>query len=261
MAVLLPALFLSPPRASFGSSRLTYPPVPWFPGANGCTGLRHPSPPLTAAQMGQIDEHLMATEEANLVSGGPCPGGPVIVSLKPGREWLARELAAVYGDKLVIYVGLTAWDGKPGRSPVCGRLPRSAPLPRGLSLAFVPDSGAVTSGDDFVGQVALHEQGPGTLSMNIGQPLEAVLVRPGTERVVGVYAEGIAGTGQTVRLAPSQSTSVHVVGGTARCDGGTGSALPAGTYWATVLVTNEGTGPSPYYFTHPVTLRVLPAKP
>jgi hypothetical protein len=260
MAVLLSAL-LAPSQASFGSSRLTYPPVPWFPGANGCIGLRHPLPRLTAAQMGQIDEHLMATEEANLVSGSPCPGGPVIVSLKPGREWLARQLAANYGDKLAIYVGLTAWDGKPGRTPVCGSLPAPAPLPRGASLAFVPGSGAVTSGDDFVGRVRLHEQGPGTLSMNIGQPLEAVLVRPGTERVVGVYAEGIAGTGQTVRLAPGQSMSVAVIGGTARCDGGTGSALSAGTYGATVLVSNEGTGATPHYFTHPVTLRVLPAKP
>lgn len=259
LALILVCILLLPTQASLAGTRLAYPPVPSYPGAKGCIGLRHPSPPLTAAQMKKIDDHLWATEGANIDSGSPCPGGPVIVSLKTGREWLARQLASTYGPKLVIYVGLTTWDGRPGRSPVCGTLPGSATLPKGLSIALVLGRASVTSGDDFVGKVRLHERGPGTLSMNIGQPLQAVLVRPGSLRVVGVYVDGIAGTGQIVSLAPGQSTTVRVVGGTARCDGGTGSALPAGTYGATVLVSAEGAGPTPDYFTAPVTLRVLPA--
>jgi hypothetical protein len=209
--------------------------------------------------MQQITDHLLATEKGNIQGGGPCPGGPVIVSLQPGREWLARQLDKTYGSKLAIFIGLTTWDGRPGRSPVCGALSQPAALPKGLGLSLHLDRPSVRSGSDFLGTVSIRELGPGRFSMDPGQPVEAVVVRTGTRKVVGVYSGVIGGTGYQVNLARGQSKTVAVIGGTARCDGGTGSALPAGTYGVMVQISNEGNGPSPGYLTPQVPLRVLPA--
>jgi hypothetical protein len=210
--------------------------------------------------MQEIVNHLVATEEGNIQSGGPCPGGPVTISLVPGREWLARQLEATYGSKLAIFIGLTTWDGRPGRAPDCGALPQPTALPRGLRLSLQLAGASVISGSDFSGIVRITETGPGLFSMDAGQPVQAVVVRTGTQKVVGVDSGAIGGTGYMVKLARGQSTTVAVVGGTARCDGGTGSALPAGTYGVMVQISSEDPGPSPDYLTPQVRLRVLPAR-
>jgi hypothetical protein len=106
----------------------------------------------------------------------------------------------------------------------------------------------------------ISELGAGSLSMDPGQPVQAVVVRKGTIRVVGVYSGVIGGTGYPVKLARGQSKTVAVIGGTARCDGGTGSALPAGPYGVMVQISDEGAGPSPDYLTPQVPLQVLPAR-
>jgi len=62
-----------------------------------------------------------------------CPGGPVLIALTPGNELLAHQLLAEYGSNMAITVGLTTYDGSPGRSPRCGTLPPSAPLPIGTT--------------------------------------------------------------------------------------------------------------------------------
>ena len=247
-------------QPALGSPRGSYPPVPSWPDPKGCLGLRQPSPRLTAGQMQQITDQLQAAAKGNLQGGSSCPGGPVIVWLQPGREWLARLLGATYGSKLAIFIGLTTWDGRPGQSPACGALPRAKPLPPGLRLSLHLDRTSVTSGSDFLGAVLISELGPGRFSMGIGQPVEAVVVRRGTQKVVGVYSGVIGGTGYSVNLVRGQSKAVPVIGGTARCDGGIGSALPAGTYGVIVQISNEGHGPSPEYQTPPVPLKVLAEK-
>ena len=248
-------------QPALASPRVPYPPVPSWPDPHGCIGLRQPSPRLTAEQMQQIVNDLFATEEGNTQGGaGPCPGGPVTVSLRPGREWLARQIDTTYGSKLAIFIGLTTWDGRPGRSPVCGDLQTPTALPRGLRLSLRLGNTSVTSGADFSGSVRLAELGPGRFSMDLGQPVQAVVVRTGTQRVVGVYSGVIGGTGYQVNLVRGESKKVAVIGGTARCDGGTGSALPAGTYSVVVQISSEDAGPSPDYLTPQVPLRVLPAR-
>lgn len=246
-------------QPALGSLRVPYPPVPSWPDAQGCLGLRQPSPHLTPGQMQQITDQLQVTAKGNLQGGGSCPGGPVIVSLQPGREWLARRLEATYGSKLAIFIGLTTWDGRPGRSPVCGTLPPPTEVPKGPQLSLHLDRTSVTSGSDFIGTVVIRELGPGRFSMNTGQPVEAVVVRAGTRKVVGVYSGVIGGTGYPVNLVRGQSRTVPVIGGTARCDGGTGSALPAGKYGVIAQISDEGNGPSPDYLTPQVPLGVLPA--
>jgi hypothetical protein len=155
---------------------------------------------------------------------------------------LARQLDATTGSKLAIFIGLTTWDGRPGRSPVCGDLPKPTALPKGLRLSLELDHMAVTSGADFLGTILIRELGPARFSMDPGQPVQAVVVRTGTQRVVAVYSGGIAGTGYPINLVRGESKTVAVIGGTARCDGGTGSALPAGAYGVMVQISSEGTG-------------------
>ncbi len=210
--------------------------------------------------MQQITDQLQATAKGNLQGGSSCPGGPVIVWLQPGREWLARRLGATYGSNLAIFIGLTTWDGRPGRSPVCGALPPTTALPGGLRLSLRLDRRSVTSGSDFLGTVLIRELGPGRFSMDTGQPVEAVVVRRGTHKVVGVYSGVIGGTGYPVNLVRDESKSVPVIGGTARCDGGIGSALPAGRYGVIVHISSEGHGPSLDYQTPQVPLLVLAEK-
>jgi len=208
--------------------------------------------------MHQITDQLQAATKGNLQGGSSCPGGPVVVWLQPGREWLARRLESTYGRRVAIFIGLTTWDGQPGRSPVCGALPQPTVLPRGLRLSLHLDRTSVTSGSDFIGTVLIRQLGPGRFSMAPGQPVEAVVVRRGTEKVVGVFSGAIGGTGYSVNLVRGESKSVPVIGGTASCDGGIGSALPAGTYGVIVQISNEGHGRSPEYQTRQVPLLVLP---
>jgi hypothetical protein len=189
--------------------------------------------------MDMIQQQLIKEHPRDIDSGGSCPGGPVTVQLRTGREWLARELEGQYGSKLAIFVGLTAWHGHPGRSPGCGDVPVVPQLRHRVYLQLRLNTPAVASGSDFAGTVTLTNEGSSSFSTNIGQPLEAVLVKAGSRRVVGVYVDGIAGTGLLVKLAPGRSARVKFVGGTARCDGGVGSALPAGEYGVTVLVMDE----------------------
>lgn len=70
-----------------------------------------------------------------------------------------------------------------------------------------------------------------------------------------MYSGGIAGTGYGVPLDPGQSHHVSVIGGTARCDGGIGSALPAGRYQLLAVVMDE-TGTLPRYLTPPVNFTI-----
>ncbi len=238
VCAVLAGLFIVAPAASFASQSVGYAPMPPGPD-NGCVGPKRPSPPLTAAEMARIQQRIVAKHLAEIDNGGSCPGGPTFVQLRPGREWLARQLHDQYGSKLAIFVGLTTWHGHPGRSPVCGTLPAVTDVRHNVVLALRLKGPTVVSGSDFTAVVTLTNEGSSTFATDIGQPLEAVLVRTGSRRVVGVYTEGIAGTGLMVRLAPGRSELVHVVGGTARCDGGIGSALPAGDYGVVVLVRDE----------------------
>jgi hypothetical protein len=194
----------------------------------------------------------------HLQSLGACPQGIILLALTPGSESLAKRIEARFGSAVKISVGLTDWDGKPGRSPRCGRLPPTSAVPPGLavSLRLIPRT--VRSGSNFGGSVVFRYRGAGSFEMDTGQPMQAVVVRTGTRRVVGVYSGGIAGTGYGPRLEPGENYRVNVIGGTARCDGGYGSALPAGRYQVLTVVMDES-GKAPRFVTPPVSLTV--AKP
>jgi hypothetical protein len=211
---------------------------------------------LTTAQATRIINRVNVIAGDLLQMTAACPGGPVLIGLHPGDEELAHQLLVDYGRNMAVMVGLTIYNGSPGRSPRCGRLTPSAALPLGLHLALQLQRKSVRSGGNFSGAVVVSEHGQGSFSMETGQPLVAVLVRPGTLQVVAIDSEVIAGGGDLTQLTPGETSTIPVVGGTARCDGGLGSALPPGTYQAIVLVAPEGRHPYPAYLTPPEPIRV-----
>jgi hypothetical protein len=132
------------------------------------------------------------------------------------------------------------------------------PYPVGLHLSLQLPTPKIRSGSMFNPTVLVTETGPSTFSMDTGRPIQAVIVRTDTRQVVGVYGGAIGGTGYLVDLSAGQSRSIPVVGGTARCDGGIGSALPVGSYQAIAQVTPETSPHAPAYLTSPVAVRVRP---
>ncbi len=250
-----PASHVPPPLTGVTA---TYPPVPRSVGGLGdCLTL--PQVGLSADEAQQVITAVttLVGSGGRLQQMGACTGGPVTVGLAPGTESLAHRIWTRFGRDVSISVGLTAYDGSPGRSPRCGALEPPASLPAGLHLALRLRSRNVSSGSTLSGNVVETESGPASFFMDTGQPLEAVVVRPGTRQVVGVYSGVIAGTGYGPRLGPGESGTVPVLGGTARCDGGIGSALPPGRYQVVVRVAPEAPPNTPDYLTPPVALRVI----
>ena len=246
----------SPSGHTTPSAVALYPPIPlpWPDSVIGCAGRKRTG--LTTSQAATIISRVTVMAGNQLQMTGACPGGPVLIGLTPGNEQLAHQLLADYGRKLAVTVGLTTYDGSPGRSPRCGMLPPSASLPVGLHLVLRLKHDSVRSGAAFSATVVVDEHGPGRFTMDTGRPLVAVVVRPGTLQVVGVYSGGIAGTGYSLLVTPGKSGTIPTFGGTARCDGGLGSALPPGTYQVIVRVAPEGRHQYPAYLTPPLTLRV-----
>jgi hypothetical protein len=214
---------------------------------------------MTAAEATKIIQQIDALASGELQSTGACPGGPVVIGLQPGDEPLAEKLLAEYGKKVSITISFIAYTGSPVRSPTCGQVAAPAPMPAGLHLSLRLKQTVVRPGADFEGSVVISESGPGVFDMDTGEPLVAVVVRPGTRRVVGVYSGGIGGVGYALRLTAGKTGTIQVLGGTARCDGGMGTALPPGRYQVVVQVFPEGQVHTPNYLTPPVTLEVSAA--
>jgi hypothetical protein len=228
------------------------------PNRGGCLVAPKPSPPLTATQVNVLNEFITAEVSGNQEGGGACAGGPVTVTLLPGREWLAQRLTKTYATKVSITISLTHWDGQPGKSATCGVLPKPKTLPSDVTMAFIPRTKSVTSGADFYGSVRISNRGHKPF-ISTGTTLSAFIVRPGTRRVDAIAA-GLEVTARrpTSTVKPGHSTLLSAWGGTERCDGGIGSAIPPGNYEVVVEVgigTTEREGPL-FYLTPPVPIRV-----
>jgi hypothetical protein len=176
----------------------------------------------------------------------------VEVRLMAGREALAARIAQMFGSKVSITVGLNSYCGGLARSPLCTSMPLGDPLPSGLTLKLVLNHGTIRTGDFGDATLTAHEDGPGSFQMDTGQPLVAQVVSPGTQKVVGTFDGGIAGTGYAPKIGPGQDETVPVIFGTTRCDGGLGSAMPPGHYDVVVYMHPEGRGRGPVYYAPPV---------
>jgi hypothetical protein len=237
-----------------------YPPIPnTSPGWDLDTC--HPVTTATVppAQMDARIARIEAMAGSHVQGIGPCPTGQIDLALTPGSEWLAKRIRSTFGRVVLITIGLTSWDGHAGRSPRCGALPRWTNPPKGLTFSLVFRSNDLRIGHNLLAKLTASNRGKAPFEMDTGSELIGVLVKPGTHDVVGVYSGGIAGTGYELQAGPGATTSLTeapgVIFGTARCDGGTGSALSPGRYQAVVLVMDES-GTAPRYLTPPVTVRV-----
>lgn len=248
-----------------GASTATYP--PFLKPASGpilpCSDASIPAVP--AGQIDSVEKDVTAFVGSAFNGIGQCAHGQLLLMLRPGSEHLAKEVRARFGASVQIEIGLTNWNGRPGRSATCGTLATPSPIPAGYSATLDLSSTTVRAGGNLKGHVVLRTAGQVSVRVLSYQPIEVVLTKPGERRVVGVYSGAIAGTGYGPMLVPGRSVNVGLVGGTARCDGGLGSALRPGRYDAVAEVGGvavDGTGgdngsPPPTYFTTVVPIRVV----
>jgi len=180
----------------------------------------------------------------------------VVVDLGPGQEAVAAQIEAKYGNEVQLTVGTTTYCHGPGLSTVCPSFEPGSPPPRGLRLVLTLDQKTIKPTDALGATLAVTNEGPGTFSMNLGQPLVASIVTPGSLHVVGSFSGSVGGTGLALELGPGQSHPIPVIVGTARCDGGRGSALPAGHYGVRVAIEPETQPPMPRYLASEVGLTV-----
>jgi len=208
------------------------------------------------AQLMAVQNEIEASVEGRRQLVGVGLGASTVdVELMPGQEALAFKLQAEYHNQVSITVGLTNYCGKPGRSPVCSSMPTATPVPSWLVLHLQLAHSSIRSGAIGSADLIVQNEGAGVFFMDTGQPLAAQIVQRGTRRVVGVLSVGIAGTGYGRRLSTGQSEKIPVIFGTARCDGGLGSATPPGRYDVVASMHPE-VGSGPVYYPPAVPLHV-----
>lgn len=251
------ALAVAPAAAGAGG-RAAYPPIP--AGAvkrpSGCGTSPPPADTVPAGDLATLRQEVVAFAGSHVAGIGQCGPGTLELTLTDGSETTARAVRARFGPAVQIMVGMTVWNGHPGVSPRCGSLPTGAKWPAGVTATLRFGRTSVASGSTLTGTVVLHDRGPTRMTVEPGQPLLAVLLRPGTRRVVGVYDMVVAGVGSGTTLRTGASWSDPVLLGTARCDGGVGSALPPGRYTAIAEVTGPTARSGPVRFTDEVAVRV-----
>jgi hypothetical protein len=243
-----------------GASSPGYPPMVTNP-PSPCTNVVG-IPPVPAAQFSTIENKVRSFVSKAKGGVGMCEHGLMIVMLPVGSESLAQKVRAKFGPSVQIMVGFTNWDGHPGKSPFCGTLARPAATPAPYSTTLTLRSTRIKVGQNFTGNVAFHNTSEMSLSYLTIDTVEAVVIRPGTRRAVGIFTGQFALPGLVINIGPGQTKNIFAIGGTGRCDGGYGSALPPGHYDAVAQVSGtEPTGvdsTGPIHFTQVVPIRIMP---
>jgi hypothetical protein len=240
----------------------TYPPIE-ITGPASPTPCSGPSsiPPIAPADVNALEARVTTFTGRALAGIGQCGHHLVVVTLTSGNERLAARVRATFGPSIQIMVGLTVWNGHPGRSPRCGSLAvPSSPAP-GYSSTLHLRTTTLRVGQDLEGVVDVRDIGTTPVRVLTDSPIEVVLTKPGTRRVVGIFGGGIAGSAYGALLTPGAAKAIGIVGGTSRCDGGLGSALPPGHYDAVAEVSGPAVdgpeGPPPTTFTQFLPVRIV----
>lgn len=262
--MLIAACLLVPSEAG-GSASGPYPIVPSgskAPAPCFSTSTNQGKQSVSQNRMAAIEQRIIAMTRKHFAGIGGCGGGLLLLILTPGSESLAQQVRAKFGPSVQIMVGGTIWNGRPGRSPRCGDLPKVTGEPRGYTATLHITPSQVASGENLQGRVVLRNWGKTSVRVDTVQPIVLKIIKPRTREIVGAYTGSIAGTGYGALLAPGRSATVTILGGTGRCDGGIGSALPPGHYEAIGTVSGPGiTEPtnsnSPTYYTSLAPLQVI----
>jgi hypothetical protein len=265
-ALALAGVGIAGGRATAATSS-SYPPIArTVPAAQQPCAFATAIPPVPAGQIQAIEKEVASLAGNLLIGVGQCAHGLLVVMLTPGSEALAQKVRADFGPSVQIMVGWTVWNGHPGRSATCGTLAAPTATPADYSSVLQLRSRVIKIGAELTGHVAFRDTSA-TQSVRVltESPIEVVITKAGTRRVVGVFTGAIAGTAAAPLLVPGQSRNVTVVGGTGRCDGGIGSALPPGRYDAVAEVSGvaidgqDGPGGQlpPTYFTPFVPIQIV----
>lgn len=171
----------------------------------------------------------------------------VQVHLRADQEVLAADLVSRYGDLVSITVGVHPYPMPPPESlstpDLCTwSVPTGEEVVSGLR-ATPKVEGPIRSGQDGRGTITIANTSNGTVTFSAGTPYAAVLLKPGTDEVIGVYDSDIAGVGTGATLKPGGSTTADMLIGTAGCILTAGYAVPAGTYDVVVMLTDIQVGP------------------
>jgi hypothetical protein len=152
------------------------------------------------------------------------------VQLQPGQEALAAKLEARFGNAVQITVGPAPYHCGIGTGPKCPAFTGAINLPRGLHLTLKLDSSSMPAAGTETAKLIVREDQTTPLQMDPGNPIVAVIVKPGTRTVVGRFGGAIAGTGFAINLHDGQQATINTLVGAWRCDGNPGSTIPPGTY-------------------------------
>ena len=166
----------------------------------------------------------------------------VQVHLRADQEALAADLVAHYGDLVSITVGAYPYPlPSPGSITTPDLCTWSVPMGTEVvgGLRATPRaSGSVRSGHDGRGTVTVTNTSGVTVSFSAGTPYAAVLLKSGTDAVVGVYDSEIAGVGSGATLRSGEHLTVDMLIGTASCNAAMGHAVAPGTY-DVIVVLND----------------------
>jgi len=218
--------------------------------------------PATEAQLEQIQDELFARYRDQMRSIGR-GAGVLHLAFRADGEAAAAEVRAEYGDLVEITVGRLPYPDPFAGGGSCGGLPEPLVLDSPFSVTATLDRATVRSGHDFGGSVTVTNVSTASALLDTGQPATAILFQAGSNRPVGLYEGGVAGTGFGGNLGPGESLSFDLLGGTASCDPALGYALPAGSYEVRVPIDqykmhdNAPTEVS-YLLSEPVPLTIVP---
>jgi hypothetical protein len=100
--------------------------------------------------------------------------------------------------------------------------------------------------------LTVRNNGSAMFDASSGPDLIGVLVTPGTCHVVGTFIGGTPSVLVLHQVQPGQSATIPIIFGTARCDGGEGSAKPPGVYGLLVVVGANECEPASGYVSREV---------
>jgi len=173
----------------------------------------------------------------------------VLVHLRADQQALAAELRDRYGDLVNVFVGNFPYP-MPSGTPIAIPNECTWSAPNGDDVvgglrATPRVTGSIRSGQDGNGRVSITNTSSASVRFSGGTPYAAVLLKPGTDEVVGIYDSAIAGVGTDATLKPGGSFTVDMRIGTASCDPAMGYAVAPGTYDLVVVLPDiqiGGTG-------------------
>jgi hypothetical protein len=218
--------------------------------------------PVTEARLDEIMGEIIDMVGQTFQSVGR-GAGVIHVNLRADGEGVAAEVVAAYGDLAEITVGMLPYPDRFASPPLCGPEPGELTSDAPLTAAAELDADVVASGADFRGKVTITNGGDVDFDFMSGPTQTAVVYLPGADTPSGFFTGGMDAIGFGATLAPGESVTLDVVGGTASCDPALGYALPPGPYEVRVRVdvqTAHDNAPTEvaYLLSDPVPLTVVP---